>query len=889
LLQPKSSLGPYEIAAPIGAGGMGEVYRATDTRLGRAVAVKVLPEALAEDRQALARFESEARAVAALSHPNILSIFDFGRADGIAYAVTELLEGNTLRERLADGPLPLRKAIDLAGQAARGLAAAHEKGIVHRDLKPENLFVTSDGRLKILDFGLAKVQPAADPALSRSPTVGPLTEPGAVLGTVGYMAPEQVRGLPADARSDIFSLGVVLLELVTGRRPFQKETAAETMTAILREEPAGLSEAAIPPPLERLIRHCLEKNPGERFRSAQDLSFALEAAGGTSTGSSAAASPPGGRSNRRRSVPYAAAGAVALAVAAFFAGRSRHAAAPTAGSLAPVSFQQLTDAPGVESYPSLSPDGKSVVYVARAGGLMKLYLMRVGGRNSTPLTADSGVDDWQPAFSPDGERIAFRSERDGGGIFVMGSTGESVRRLTDFGFAPSWSPDGREVVVTTGTYLFPSDRGAKVGGMTAVDVETGHKRVVSQAADAMQPAFSPHGKRIAFWGLRGDSGQRDIFTVAADGSEATGNGKDVTNDAPLDWSPAWSPDGRWLWFSSNRGGTMNLWRVPIDENSGRVLGAPEPMTTPSLWSGEISFSRDGKRMAYSSLLWKSTLLRVPFDPREGKITGPPTPILKSTQPIRDHDVSPDGRWVAFMQTTNQEDIALARTDGTDYRRLTDDPFRDRGPQWSPDGKEIVFYSDRNGSYQVWTIHPDGSGLRELFHVEGAVNFPIWSPDGSRMAFSRIWFSTSGGGFGLADLRSGPPPSLTYIDLPELGTSSYWPTSWSSDGTKLAGVIIRRDGSTDGIGVYDFREKKVKRITGDDPFWRSAVWLSDGRRLVMRDRRGISLVDVATGRITPLLDVGGYFVGISVGVSSGEREITYTETATEGDVWLAELK
>ncbi|HET9792967.1 MAG TPA: protein kinase, partial [Thermoanaerobaculia bacterium] len=842
-------------------------------------------ESIAADRDALARFEREALSVAALNHPNILSIFDFGAHDGVTYAVTELLEGETLREMLTDGALPVRRALEISRQVAAGLAAAHGKGIVHRDLKPDNVFVTRDGRAKILDFGLAKPARAASSDETHSPTVSAYTEPGTVMGTVGYMSPEQVRGRDADHRSDIFSFGTLLYEMVTGRRAFQHDTAAETMTAILREDPPETvaSGAAIPPALDRILRHCLEKSPEQRFQSASDVGFALESVSGTP---SSTERPPAGRVRRR--VPAVAIPVAALVGAAAVWIGLRGTARPAASGR-PASFQQLTDTPGVESSPSLSPDGKSVVYVARVGGIMKLFLLRVGGRNPTPLTADSPADDWQPAFAPDGERIAFRSERDGGGIFVMGSTGESVRRLTDFGFAPTWSPDGKEVVVTTGTYLFPSDRGAKVGGMTAVDVETGHKRVVTEAADAMQPAFSPHGKRIAFWGLRGDSGQRDIFTVAADGSEAKGNGKDVTDDAPLDWSPAWSPDGHWLWFSSNRGGSMNLWRVPIDENSGRVLGAPEPMTTPSLWSGEISFSRDGKRMAYSSLLWKSTLLRAPFDPREGKITGPSTPILKSTQPIRDHDVSPDGRWVAFMQTTNQEDIALARTDGTDYRRLTDDPFRDRGPQWSPDGKEIVFYSDRNGSYQVWSIHPDGSGLRELFHVEGAVNFPIWSPDGSRMTFSRIWFSASRGGFGLADLRSGPSPSLTYIDLPELGTSSYWPTSWSSDGTKLAGVIIRRDGSTDGIGVYDFREKHIRRVTGGDPFWRSAVWLSDGRRLVMRDRRGISLVDVATGHITPLLDVGGYFVGMSFGVSAGEREITYTETATEGDVWLAELK
>src|SRR5258706_12976317 len=278
-------LGPYEISAPLGAGGMGEVYRARDTKLQRDVAVKVLPESLARDAGALERFEREARAVAALSHPHILAIHDIGSENGIAFAVMELLEGQTLRERLAEGPLPQRKALELAREIAQGLAAAHEKGIVHRDLKPENLFVTKGGRVKILDFGLAKQSLPRGAGDTQSPTVPRQTEPGVVLGTVGYMSPEQVKGRPADARSDIFSFGAVLYEMLTGRRAFQRETAAETMTAILREDPPEPSATGVQlaPALERIVRHCLEKEPDERFRSPHDLAFALEAVSGSSS------------------------------------------------------------------------------------------------------------------------------------------------------------------------------------------------------------------------------------------------------------------------------------------------------------------------------------------------------------------------------------------------------------------------------------------------------------------------------------------------------------------------------------------------------------------------------------------------------------------------------
>jgi eukaryotic-like serine/threonine-protein kinase len=291
----RTRFGPYEIVAPLGAGGMGEVYRARDTRLERDVAVKVLPPHLGDDAVALARFEREAKAVAALSHPNILGIFDVGREGSTAYVVTELLEGETLRERLAAGALPPRKAAEYAAQMARGLAAAHEKGIVHRDLKPENVFVTGDGRVKILDFGLAKEeQPPANLGPTETPTRLAATDPGVVLGTVAYMAPEQVRGQPLDHRADLFAFGATLYEMLTGRRAFQRETAAETMTAILKEDPPELAavDPKIPPGLARIVQHCLEKRPEERFQSARDLAFDLEAiAGGSTTGTQAAARP----------------------------------------------------------------------------------------------------------------------------------------------------------------------------------------------------------------------------------------------------------------------------------------------------------------------------------------------------------------------------------------------------------------------------------------------------------------------------------------------------------------------------------------------------------------------------------------------------------------------
>jgi Tol biopolymer transport system component len=879
-------LGAFEVIEPVGAGGMGEVYRARDTRLAREVAVKVLPERLAAEPSALARFEREAKVIAALSHPNILAIFELGEAGGVRFAVTELLSGETLRDRLASGPLPARKALDYSGQVAAGLAAAHAQGVVHRDLKPENLFLTRDGRVKILDFGLARQALPEPPSDTASPTLERATEPGTVMGTVGYMSPEQVRGQEADARSDIFSFGAVLYEMLSGRRAFARETAAETMTAILREEPPELGTIAsdLPPALARIVQHCLEKQPDERFQSARDLAFDLSSVADSSVRHERVSE---GTPRRRVSRALSLLALVLLAaLAGLVAGRltaprSATGSATTTG----LAFVQLTDQPAVEKDPVLSPDGKSLVYAAEDGDDLDLFFLRVGGRNPINLTADSAEDDHQPAFSPDGERVAFRSEREGGGIFVMGSTGESVKRLTDFGYDPSWSPDGREIALATGGFDYPTDLISAASDIWAVDVASGERRQVTRGGPAMQPRFSPHGQRIAYWGLRGTSGQRDLATVAADGSEAERGGVQVTDDAPLDWSPAWSPDGAHLYFSSTRGGTMNLWRVPIDEATGRTLGDPEPVTTPSLWSGQASVSRDGRQLAFATLDWRSTLLRVGFDPVREETTGAPTPILKSTKPIRDHDVSPDGQWVAFNQAGVREDILVARIDGTQYRRLTDDAFRDRGPAWSPDGKSIGFYSDRSGGYEIWTIRPDGSGLEPVTRDSPvSMNTPVWSPDGSRFTSGTL------PGNWLLFERDPATGAARGEEMPLPGESRFWPLDWSPDGRRLAGPLTAPDGSMSGLGLYSFetRRHETGRF-GSTRQWVAPKWLRDSGRLLVRDPKGIALLDTASGRSKRLLAVGGYMMGRSLGLTRDDRWITYSETATEGDIWLMSLE
>src|SRR5580693_6102000 len=366
-------LGPYEIVSPLGAGGMGEVYRARDTRLKREVAIKVLPQATSLDADRLRRFEQEALATAALNHPNILAVFDIGTHDGSPYVVSELLEGETLRERLRGGAIAVRKTLDYALQMAHGLAAAHEKGIVHRDLKPENLFLTKDGRVKILDFGLAKLTQPDSAAQTSLPTMTHATEAGVVMGTAGYMSPEQVRGVAVDARSDIFSFGAILYEMLSGKRAFHGETAADTMSAILREEPPELNETNrnVSPALERIVEHCLEKNPEQRFHSASDIAFDLEHLTGVS-GTSArvtAVAPASRRSKRLAAVAAGLTLALLMFRAGWWLGRG-------SGSAPPAEYHQITFRTGEIGNARFTPDGSIVYSAAWDGGDNQLYISR---------------------------------------------------------------------------------------------------------------------------------------------------------------------------------------------------------------------------------------------------------------------------------------------------------------------------------------------------------------------------------------------------------------------------------------------------------------------------------------------------------------------------------
>jgi Tol biopolymer transport system component len=882
-LAPGSRLGAYEILSPLGAGGMGEVYRARDAKLGRDVAVKVLPIELAASPEALARFEREARAVAALSHPNILAIFEFGSEGDRAYAVMELLEGETLRERLREGALGTRKAVEIAAQIAQGLAAAHERGIVHRDLKPDNVFVLRDGRVKILDFGLAKetAGPGSQSQLMAAPTVNPGTEPGAVLGTVGYMAPEQVRGQEADARADLFALGVMLYEMLTGRRAFAHDSSVETMSAILKEEPPALDElgAKIPPALDHVLRRCLEKRREERFQSARDLAFALrDSVGGTSSTAIAKAVASGpSRSVRWPLVFAAVAGLVAGLGAAFLVLRGVGGASGSdARGAAPVpTFRQLTKLPGGEGVPALSPDGSSVVYEKRVGDQVDLFAQRVDGQTPILLTAGCRDIDRDAAFSPDGQRIAYRSECEGGGLFVMGATGENTRRVADFGHHPAWSPDGREIVVATTRTDEPWNR-PNFSELWAIEIDSGAKRLVSKG-DGLHPSWSPSGRRIAYWGLQQGSYQRDLWTAAADGSQAEPErAVRLTDDPAIDWNPLWSADGRHLYFASSRGGTFNIWRLPIDEATGERLGDPEPVTAPTSWAGWLSRSRDGRRMAFVDRNLRTTAFRAEIDPERGVLVGPPIEIPAGSMEVYDVELDARGAAAVLASTDAPQQLFVTRFADGSFRQITDGPYRSRQAIWTPDDRQILFQSSRFAGGMA-LVRADGGELRELAHRAGLGAEPTMSSDGRKVA----WGGTDGSY--LVELS----PSLEVLGsrelVPPTATDRFYPASFSPDGRWLSGQI-RRGGISEQIGLYSLVEDRW-RTWRLPTRGRKVRLLDNSGRVVVDTRAAIVVVDGPEATPREIVRAAPGHELRNVGVSLDRRWIVWIDQADESDIWM----
>lgn len=831
----------YRLLGPLGMGGMGVVYRAEDTRLGRTVALKFLPPTLAPNPRAEARFLDEARTASALDHPNICTIYEVGETpEGQLYLAMACYEGETLKSRLERGPLPAAEALRVVLQIAGGLAKAHRHGIVHRDIKPANLMITADGLVKILDFGIARL-PGQSPAVP-------------LLGTPGYMPPEQVRGGEVDARSDVWALGAVLYEMLTGRRPDRSPRGP--ISGLPQEAPRGTG---------RLLARLLAEEPEDRPSDAAALLADLTALERAAAGPAASPAPA-----RWRPAVWAgvAAWALALAVAAgLWLLWDMHRTDPSRAV-----HTRLTDFPGKEWFPSLTPDGRFFVYARKVGDRSRLFLRQVGGATDVDLLRDSPAGDSQPAVSSEGQ-VAFRSERAGGGIFVMELMGESVRRVTTFGFNPAWSPDGREIVFATEGIEDPRIR-RHPSQIYRVEVETGKRRLV-HAGDAVQPSWSPNGLRIAYWSGFTPSGERVIWTVPAEG----GRPVQVTTGESVDWNPVWSPDGRHLYFASDRSGITSLWRVPIDERTGRA-GTPEPVVT-SGQSMLLSFATDGRRLAYASDETRTTLEKVPFDAVSGTVAGPAVAITQTSERVITIDVSRDGRWLVYQTSIPREDLFVVRPDGSGLRRLTDDKFKDRQPRWSPDGTRIAFYADRGGKYEIWTIRADGSRLERVANlpVEKAFH-PIWSPDGRWLACDL------GKNEALIDLALPPAERRPHFLPPAEAGMGFSASSWSADGRWLAGSLHKEERQLPGIVLYSPSERRYVRVSERG---QSATWLSDSRRLLYWDSGTFFLLDAVTRTSRPVLATPPGSDYNDFTLSPDNRFLYLARNSEQGDIWMLTME
>jgi Tol biopolymer transport system component len=846
-------LGPYEILAPIGAGGMGEVYRARDPRLGREVAIKVLPASFCRDLDRLRRFEQEARAASALNHPSILAVYDIGTHEGTPYLVTELLEGSTLRDRLGGGPLPPRKTIDFAVQIAHGLAAAHEKGIVHRDLKPDNVFICRDGRAKILDFGLAKltVPESVDATVTRQ------TIAGVVMGTAGYMSPEQVRGEKIDQRSDIFSFGAVLYEALSGQRAFEGRSGADVASAILKEDPPDrlTKERDIPAALDRIVRHCLEKNPEDRFQSSCDLAFHLDSTLAVLDSSTAVPVP---MQKRRTGRPLR--WVIAFLLVAVGAGGAWWFRGRTEPGPKIVKFLRLTDFAGLEESPSFSPDGKSVAFVSDSTGSRQVWIRLLAGGPPLQLTRDAG-EHLEPRWSQDSAAVIYYTPPPKGDaqgtLWEVSALGGTARRLVSSMSGADVSHDGKRLAFfrLNGTQmeLVVSDRD---GANDKVSVLTGAGATFSYR----QPRWSPEDTSIAYLHSR-ENWADDVYVL----SLAGGLPRRVTNEGTLMKGLAWLPDGSHLIYGSARGSTvlylpmMHLWVISSSGGEAQQLTFSDGGdVSPDVdHTGRIVISREHIQFD----IWK-----FPVDGNPAQNVNRAVRITRQTGQVQTPTLNPDDLELAYLSDTGGHgNVWVRQLKSGETRQITFE--KNAGvvmgtPIWSPDGKSITFVSnspaEQGRMVRYWIIRPDGSDPH-IGISQGA--WATWSGD-SKWLYYAAWSPAQATAALLMKVSVGGGTPLV------VRTDNARAPALAPDGSALYYVVPLQN--LNGSQDYELRVARpengpstlLAHISGDRvPIWQGLhpVISRDGKWLVMPldDRLGTNIwvASTADGKLRQITDFG----------------------------------
>jgi eukaryotic-like serine/threonine-protein kinase len=836
-----SYLGGYEIVAPLGTGGMGEVYRARDPRLNREVAIKVLPESYSRDPERLRRFEQEARAAAALSHPNICAVYQLGIGSP-AYIVSELLEGETLRERLRRGPLPVHKAVELGVQIARGLAAAHKKAIVHRDLKPANLFITRDGIAKILDFGLARMETPIHERETLSPERRTL--PGVQLGTVGYMSPEQVRGEAADERSDIFSFCVVLQEMLTGVPTFEKPTSVEIMTAILNEYPVSQLGPQIPLGLQRVLERGLEKNPEQRFQSASDLAFALES---LSDGSMSAAGFRAATAQKRRTgwktAITASVGAVVILTAAIVIELARGPSAPQAAN-----YVQLTH-DGLQKT-LIGTDGARLYLSLTTSAVNHLAVLDLTDREESTIAL--AASDMQPVtVAPDGSAVLVIEGRGfpfRGAFWSVPVVGGSPRRLEDVaGTTGAWSADRKWLAYADGSDVYL----ANADGSNPRKV-----RSVDRQIDGL--AWSPDGKTLGLsesQGFGADIGAHSVWEMGADGSglhQLLAGWHNPSDEC----CGTWTPDGNFFLFAS--GG--QIWALASKGTPLQSQVTPTPLTASPMTLSSPVVSRDGTKLFVVGATYRGELTE--FDPGTRQFA----PFLGgiSAEYI---SFSHDGQWVAWVSYPEGV-LWRSRVDGSERLQLTEPPLHPALPRWSPDGKNLVFFTFPQSATQparIYEIAASGGSAAELMpDVTLHQQDPNWSPDGTRLVFSGDQNDAA---------ANASKPTIHILDLATHqiadvpGSLGMFSPRWSPDGK----FLVAMDADSRTLRQFDFGTQTWTKVADGNFGWLN--YSHDGRYIYSLDFTGdgeVVRVRLADGHVELVTNLKGF---VTTGQYGGSLSLT----------------